>query len=207
MTLDNISNHIYVINLKERTDRKEHITIQLKNVNCNNYVIFEGVNGNTVTNPTRLKNGMYGLVNTYLNIYNDWINKSPNDILIIEDDCVFNENFNNMLSEYISNIPNDWDMIYFGGNHNYHMGNKTQKINNHCIKLNNTYSAHCVLLKNYVFEELINSIKSFTIENDVMLGSLQKKYNSYSPIIGMTTQIPGFSNIENTMTDYRWLIK
>jgi transposase-like protein len=75
------------------------------------------------------------------------------------------------------------------------------------IKLNNTYTAHCVLLKNYVFEELIQNIKDMTIENDVMMSNLQKKYNSYSSSKNMTTQMIGFSNIENKFVDYNWLIK
>ena len=207
MTLDNLSNSIYVINLKHRVDRRNHIINELEKVKCKTYKLIEGIDGNDLINTTKLSNGMLGLNHTYLKIYNEWSNEKNDNILIIEDDCVFLENFNKELHLYMTNIPEDWDMVYFGGNHNYHMGSKTEQINSYCIKLNNTYTAHCVLLKSYVFEELIQNIKDMTIENDVMMSNLQKKYNSYSSVKNITTQVIGFSNIENKFVDYNWLIK
>lgn len=207
MTLNDISKNIYVINLKEREDRLDHIKKELSKISCEHYKIFEGVDGSKIINNTRFKNGMYGLILTYIKIYDEWKKTNSENILIIEDDCVFLENFNSDLEVYLNNIPNNWEMMYFGGNHNYHMGNVTHKINDYCIKLNNTYTAHCVLLKDYVFEDLINNLKSFNIENDVMLAGLQKKYNAYSPIKTMTKQLNNYSNIENAVVNYDWLIK
>jgi len=207
MTLDDLSNNIYVINLKHRVDRKNHILSELEKIKCKTYKLVEGVDGNELTNTTKLSNGMLGLNHTYLKIYEEWSKEKHDNILIIEDDCVFLDNFNKDLFLYMTNIPKDWDMIYFGGNHNYHMGSKTEQVNPYCIRLNNTYTAHCVLLKNYVFEELIQNIKDMTIENDVMMSNLQKNYNSYSSSKNMTTQMIGFSNIENKFVDYNWLIK
>lgn len=207
MTLDDLTNNIYVINLKHRVDRKDHIINELKKVKCETYKLIEGIDGNDLINTTKLSNGMLGLNHTYLKIYDEWSKEKNDTILIIEDDCVFLENFNKDLHLYMTNVPEDWDMVYFGGNHNYHMGSKTEQINSYCIKLNNTYTAHCVLLKSYVFEELIQNIKDMTIENDVMMSNLQKKYNSYSSVKNITTQVIGFSNIENKFVDYNWLIK
>ena len=207
MKLNDISDSIYVINLKNRTDRRDHIINELKKIECDNYILFEGVDGKTLFNPTRLSSGMFGLINTYFNMYDDW-KKSPKDnILIIEDDCIFDDNFNEKLNEYIKYVPKDWDMLYFGANHNYHMGKQTELINEKCIKIFNSFSAHCVILKSYVFEELIISLKTLNIENDVMMANLQKKYNAYSSAPGITSQIVSFSDIQNSVMDYNWLIK
>lgn len=207
MKLNNISNNIYVLNLKKRTDRKNHILSELTKIECTEFTLFEAVDGNDLVNNTKLKSGMFGLINTYLKIYDDWKLKGSENILIIEDDCVFVDDFNQKLQLYMDNIPNDWEMLYFGANHNYHVGHKTEKINDYCIKLNNSYSAHCVVLKSHVFEELINNIKNFTVENDVMMAKLQTKYNAYSSIPNLTSQLPNFSDIENGVRDYNWLIK
>jgi GR25 family glycosyltransferase involved in LPS biosynthesis len=207
MNINDLSKNIYVINLKERTDRKSHVEDQLKKINCTEYKLIEAINGNTSLNKTRLKNGMFGLVNTYLKIYNEWIQKDCADIIIIEDDCLFVENFNEKLEDFIKNVPSDWDMLYFGANHNYHMGKETIKINEKCIKLNNSYSAHCVLLKKKVFEELIEKIKDFSIENDIMMSNLQNKYNTYSSSEVLATQTESHSDIENKIVNYNYLIK
>lgn len=207
MKLNDLSNSIYVINLKERLDRKKHITNQLNKIDCDNYILFEGVDGKKINNQTKLSPGMYGLIKTYLNMYDHWSQTPKENILIIEDDCIFTDNFNEKLKSYMDEVPNNWDMIYFGANHNYHIGKKTELINNMCIKLNHSYSAHCVLIKSYVFEELINGIKDFTIENDVMMANLQKKYNAYSSVNTLTTQLVSHSDIQDKVMDYNWLIK
>lgn len=207
MKLNDLTKSIYVLNLKERLDRREHILNELNKIECDDFILFESVNGKKLNNPTKLKDGMYGLLMTYIEIYEDWKNKGYDSILIIEDDCIFLDDFNKNLESYINNVPKDWDMLYFGGNHNYHMGYTTEKINDYCMKLTNTYSAHCVLLKDYVFEDLINHLKNMNIENDVMLATLQKKYNAYSPINTFTKQLNCFSDIENTNVNYDWLIK
>jgi GR25 family glycosyltransferase involved in LPS biosynthesis len=207
MNINDLSKNIYVINLKERTDRKLHIENQLNKIDCKNYKLFEGVNGNSLTNPTKLKNGMFGLVKTYLNIHEEWSKKDAENIFLIEDDCLFLDDFNKKLEEYINNVPSDWDMLYFGANHNYHGGMQTLRINEKCIKLNNSYTAHCVLLKKKVFEELIENIRNFSIENDVMMALLQRKYNAYSTSEPLALQIENYSNIENKVVNYDWLIK
>jgi GR25 family glycosyltransferase involved in LPS biosynthesis len=207
MKLTDLSKNIYVINLPERSDRLKHIESQLKNIQCNEYKIIEGINGSLIENPTRLKNGMFGLIKTYLKIYEEWSKEENETIMIIEDDSIFVDDFNQKMEIYIKNVPSNWDMIYFGANHNYHTGMKTLSVNENCIKLNNSYSAHCVLLKKNVFIELIESIKTFNVENDVMLATLQRKYNAYSTSEPLATQIESYSNIENKIVNYNWLIK
>lgn len=206
MNLNDLSKNIYVINLKERLDRKDHITQELNKVECNNYTIFEAVNGSKIPNNSRLTNGMFGLVSTYLNIYEDWKNNKTGNITIIEDDCIFVDGFNEKIDTFIKYVPDNWDMIYFGGNHNRHMGIKTENINEYCLKLNHSFTAHCVILKDHVFEHLISEIKNFTIENDVVLANLQRVYNAYCSVNILATQIPNYSNIENRFVDYKHLI-
>lgn len=207
MILNNLSKSIYVINLPERVDRKTHIISQLEKIGCYGYKIFPGVNGNRENNQTSLKNGMFGLIKTYLNIYEEWKNNKTGTITIIEDDCIFVEDFNEKSNKFYQNVPEDWEMLYFGGNHNKQMGETTKKINENCIKLSYSFTAHCVILKDHVFEHLISEIKNFTIENDVVLANFQKIYNAYcSPEI-LATQIPNFSNIENRYVNYEHMIK
>lgn len=207
MDLNDLSQNIYVLNLEERLDRKEHILKELNKINCVDYILVKSVNGHIINNLTRLKNGMFGLVSTYLKIYEDWKTKKTGTITIIEDDCVFVDNFNEEMSIYMENVPSDWEMIYFGGNHNHHFGTTTQVINPYCLKLSYTFTAHCVILKDHVFEHLILDIKNFTLENDVHLANLQKVYNAYCPVKVLANQIPNFSNIENTNVDYKNIIR
>lgn len=204
-TLDSLSDKIYVINLKKRKDRLQHILSELSRINCVNFEIIEAVDGTTIENPTKMKRGNYGLNLTYLKIYEKCKNTKSN-IMIIEDDCVFCENFLTHMNEYIENVPSDWDMIYFGANHNYHLGYNTSKINDYCKKITDSICAHCVILKINVFEELIDHIKMNELENDIILYNLQKKYNAYSPTNPLTKQLENYSDIEGSITNYDHLI-
>jgi GR25 family glycosyltransferase involved in LPS biosynthesis len=207
MTLNYLTNNIYVINLKHREDRRNHIISELKKIECSPYNIIEAINGHVLPNTTRLTHGALGLVKTYLKIYDVWKENNDGSICLIEDDCVFLENFNNDLETFLENTPKDWEILYFGGNHNYHMGYKTDEINSYCIKLNNTFSNHCLVMKNYVFQELIEIIISMEFEVDVAMTILQKKYNAYCTSTKITNQLVNYSDIENRVVDYNWLIK
>jgi GR25 family glycosyltransferase involved in LPS biosynthesis len=207
--LNDLTKNIFVINLKHREDRKNHIINELKKIDCNNYNLVEAVDGKNLNITTRLSNGALGLCKTYLKIYDEWkIIQNNDDICLIEDDCVFLENFNNNLLNFKKNTPEDWEMLYFGGNHNYHGGNiTTEEVNPYCIKLNHTFTTHCLIMKKHVFEKLIQLISSMEFEVDVAMTILQKHHNAYCPKLRMTTQLVGYSDIENKVVDYNWLIK
>jgi len=206
MKLSDLSKNIFILNLKKRNDRLEHIKTEMSKIDCKEYKIFESVDGSLLENKTRLTNGMLGLVKTYIKLHEELLKTNYQDVIIIEDDCVFIENFNNLLKEYIDSIPKNWDFLYFGANHNRHMGYTTTKINENVLKLTYSFTAHCVLIKKVVFDELIENIKNLNIENDVMLARLQQKYNAYSSSKILTSQLPNFSNIENKNVNYSHLI-
>ena len=203
--INTLSNNIYVINLKHREDRRTHILNELSKIGCDNYKLIEAINGKDINKPSKISVGALGLANTYIKIHNEY--DTTESVCLIEDDCVFLENFNENLEQFIKNTPIDWDILYFGGNHNYHIGCKTTQINEFCIKLNHTYTTHCLIMKKYVFDELINIISNVEIEVDVAMVKLQKKYNAYSSSDKLTTQLTGYSDIENAIIDYSWLIK
>lgn len=88
MFLNKLSNSIYVLNLKERTDKLSHIKFELAKIGCNNYKVVEAINGKDYLNTTRLKDGNLGLLLTYYNIHREWSAKSSEFIMLIEDDFV-----------------------------------------------------------------------------------------------------------------------
>ena len=207
MTLNDITNEIYVLNLKKRDDRLHHIKNQLKQINITKYEIVESVDGSIIENKTKLKNGAYGLILTYLNIYEKIKNIEYESLILIEDDCVFSKDFNDYLKIFIDNVPIDWDILYFGGNHNLHIGEKEpKKINDYVVKLHNTYAAHCIILKKNSFEKLIKT-QSFEVPIDMLLSKLQNTLNVYSTNKKITWQINNHSDIEERYTNYDWILK
>lgn len=208
MCLEIFSKNIFVLNLQKREDRLEHIRKQLKKINCENYTVINSIDGSSISNPTSLKNGMYGLILTYIELYNSIKNNSPQELIIIEDDCVFHNDFCEEVVKYFENIPSDWSILYFGGNHNVHGGHiPPLKINDNVLKVHSTFSAHCIVIKFSIFEELVKNLMNFNIENDVLMSRIQKEKSCYTTSKKITWQINTHSDIEDRYVNYDWLLK
>ncbi len=127
----------------------------------------------------------------------------------MEDDIYFTSEINNIES-LITHVPEDWDMLYIGGNHNFHnKGRRAQPIpvNDHVIKCQHTFTTHCYAVKAHMYPLLINELSSLVNPIDVIYTDIQKRYNVYSIHPSVAKQREGFSDIENTVRNYdSWII-
>lgn len=206
MKLKKYFDQIYLINLDRRKDRWEETIVELKK-----WDIFDEVNrvsavdGNLVENKNKIiNNGELGLVETHLNLIRIAKSKNYKNILLIEDDIEFTEEINN-LDSYFESLPKNWDMLWFGGNHNRHMGLNINLINDKIIKCENTYSTHCIAINHSVYDLLINLLSKRQKPVDVYYSDVQKTYDCYSFNPSIAIQRPSFSDIQNKDQDNRWL--
>jgi len=201
---------VYCINLDRRPDRLENFESQVKKYNLGEYTRVSAVDG-TKINPNehnnKLKPGELGLVLTNLQIIKESKENGYSNILILEDDCSFTDEITN-IQEYFDLLPSDWDMLYMGGNHNTHMGIQGPiPINDKVVKLHSTYSTHFIGIKNTLFDHLEIILSRYEDPIDVSYVKLQKIFNIYSFYPAIAKQIVDFSDIQNNITDYNWLIK
>ena len=128
MILNNFFDKIYVINLKNSIDRKNHIINEFKKNNIENYEFFEAthfddievtklLNSNMVMsfppcfrclkNRCKCENNFltkYQIANwlSYIKLFNHIINTNNELILICEDDIVFSKNSNFILNNLLN---------------------------------------------------------------------------------------------------------
>ena len=130
----NIFHKSYYINLDYRQDRRKKMENQLSKIPLlSKTERFPAIDGKKINYKKEkllgelyetkrsgfklgksLTPGLVGLHKTFLEIYKKNINKDYGNILIIEDDCVFIDDFEEKFNECIKHIPKDWDMIHFG---------------------------------------------------------------------------------------------
>jgi GR25 family glycosyltransferase involved in LPS biosynthesis len=209
MKLTDFFDKTFCINLDRRKDRWEECLTEFNKYNLNNVERFNAIDGKDIqqiksgcVTPSRL-----ALVLTNLKILEKAIQENYETILILEDDVEFTDEVNN-ISEYFKFLPKDWDMLYFGGNHNTHMKILPPKIVNEKVcKLHNTYSTHCVAINKKTFTTILNRLRKCDNALDVIYVELQSTLNVYSFYPMIATQRVSFSDIENKITDYKWLIK
>lgn len=201
---------VYLINLDKRTDRLEKFNEQVEKYDLGEYERISAIDGNTLDlneHNTNLKAGELGLILTNLLIIKEAKNKNYNSILILEDDCCFTDEVIN-IQNYFDFLPKDWDLLYMGGNHNTHMNVVPPIVlNDKVCKLHSTYTTHFVGMKSTVFAHIEIIINKKNQPLDVLYTTLQKIFNAYSFYPAIAKQIVDFSDIQNTITDYNWLIK
>ena len=196
---------IYCINLNRREDRWNETLEELKKWGLSDSVSrYSAIDGNTLNNDTVINNGELGILTTHINIITEAKENNYNNILILEDDIEFTKEIEN-IDEYMSLVPSDWDMLYFGGNHNKHIGKEINLLNEKIIKLNETYGIHCVVINNTVYDLILNLITKRNKPIDVYYADIQKSYNCYGFNPSIALQRESFSDIQNKNVNYKWL--
>ena len=59
----------------------------------------------------------WGCMRAHLNVYVECILQGISPVMIFEDDCLFPADFARRYRRFTAAVPDDWGMIYLGGNH------------------------------------------------------------------------------------------
>jgi predicted MPP superfamily phosphohydrolase len=201
----------YCVNLDRRPERWEQSKIEFSKYGIEKDIVrFSAIDGkhlNLLNYQTKLNPGELGLVLTNIEIIREAKKNNYSTILILEDDVVFTEEINK-INQYFEKLPQDWNMVYFGGNHNTHMGLRPPMIiNDKVSRLHNTFTTHCIGIKNNMFDVLLNLLTKLSEPLDVEYSKLQKLHKIYCFYPAIAKQRIGYSDIQNTETNYDWLIK
>ena len=215
--INNMLNFIdktYIINLDERKDRYLHCLSELNKYEIKNYErfsairpVFEEINNIIYADySTHLSHdtkkyiiGATGCKFSHRNIIKDAYEKNYENILILEDDFIFTNNFHNYLEDYLKKVKNiKWDMLYLGGN------NKSQAIDKYCIKTNidnifkckDVKCTHAYIINRRLFPKILKDLETYSKEIDnYYFECIQPYYKTYiyNPIL--VKQIESFSDI------------
>lgn len=114
--LNEIFDKILVITIPSFSDRIENMKQRLGHIE---YEFFYGAYGRDIdvqhfrSRGSRLTRGQMGCALSHYQIYQKMVDENLDNVLILEDDCVFNENVVE-LPEYYSQLPEDYHVFYLG---------------------------------------------------------------------------------------------
>jgi GR25 family glycosyltransferase involved in LPS biosynthesis len=217
--LNDYFSKIYCINLDERQDKYNDCLNEFKKLNIDVERV-SAVDGKISFKPgLNLNAGNYGLVLTNINIINDAIKNKYNSILILEDDIMFIDEFYKFFNEKMLSLPDDWDLLYIGGNHQFNVGkfnlitgdldfipNKDnyKTLNHELCKTTWTQTTHAVAINSKYYDTLIKAINDYsTLPIDMIYCKLQQLgCNTYTFLPSLALQRPSYSDIENVFVDY-----
>lgn len=218
-TLNDYFSKIYCINLDKRIDRYEQCLIEFKKLNIGVERISAIEGAPIFKIGLNWSAGAYGLLLTHTKIIKNAISNNYNNILILEDDVMFNDKFYEIFNNKMPLLPDNWDLLYLGGNNLFHRGkfnlitgNKNfvitptnySSLNYEICKTTWTQCAHAIAINSKFFNVLTSEInKNNTMPIDVILCNLQQSgYNAYTFMPSLARQRPSFSDIENKFVDY-----
>ena len=204
---------VFIINLKQRTDRKEHMLNQLSQQNIINYEFFDAIKPTLeevnkwnpkfcynihTARPNNYKIGCLGCLKSHLNIMKLALSRNYKRILVLEDDTIFKQSFETIFA-YSSQIHNEFDMLYLAGSH---LGQYTQQTNN-IIKVIGTHTTGSYLITAKAMKYIVENINSYPREIDVFYAyDIQNNFNCCCTIPHITRQMDGYSDIQTANVNY-----
>lgn len=203
MILNDFFDHIYCINLDRRPDRWKECVREFDRVEITDVERFTAVDGNSIHTKSVLLPGEVGITLSNLNLLMDARKNSYERILILEDDIQFSENFVRDFDTWHSEIPNDWQMLYLGGNL---VGWQPSPISDHVHLGKNILAIHALGLHASTYDSIISSI-NLNIQIDSTYSEQSNNFNSYLMTPRMAWQRECYSDIQNLNVNYTFLHK
>lgn len=204
MTLNNYFEKIYCINLERRLDRWEEC---LKEFEKNNLTVerYDAADGNNFDSLNNLTSGQVATVYSHMGLIQKAKDENLDNILILEDDVEFHQDMNLLFDKWYSEIPGDWDIIMFGGNHsgnNPWSPGKLIKVTEHVYKVTHALALHCYAVKSTAYDKIIESLSTLNYPADNAVAEIQKQINCYIIRPHIAWQRPSYSDLVGFFADY-----
>ena len=123
--------HIFIVHYTPLTERKTYLTKRFKELGITNYTFFEEYNRNTTSKETmdkyfKLNNltpAQICITIAHLEIYRKIAEAGYTRCLIMEDDAIMCDGFNEKFASYMETFPKDCDLAFIGGGCQMHATN------------------------------------------------------------------------------------
>lgn len=206
MSINETFERVYCVSLRRRPDRWARFVGNLpKDWPFADVVKFDAIDGRLCNAPTWFgnnNNSAWGCYRSHLAIIEKCINEQVNSVLLLEDDALFTDGFTANCLKFLSNVPNDWQMLYLGGQHLQVAGHPPIKVNAEVYTPYNVNRTHAFALRG---EGLVRVYKHLMAKDwgtvpkhiDHRLGALHSKRDMpiYCPRQWLVGQAEGKSDI------------
>lgn len=165
---------------------------------------FSAIDGNSVVLPHDWVHtaGAYGCLRSHVEVVREARNTGASSVLIFEDDAVFEPRFNDKFSSYIAELPDDWDMLFFGALHK----DEPVKISEHIGRITKANSTFAYALRNTVFDAFIelNGRAEHVLDMNSYL--LQERFNCYCFMPNLVWVESEYSDVQNRV-EHHWYLE
>jgi len=197
------------INLARREDRKIQTELEFSN----NGVIaerIEAIDGNPNNLPNAISKGHVGCVLSHIKCLEMAKANGWKSVLIFEDDVEFKKFADVLFNEWWKEVPDNWDMLFLGGNHFGHRSELKKnpqivKYSDHLYRTYYTITTHAIAVKHTMYDYMLERLRKLKKEIDREYAEAQEYFNVYTFKPNLAWQRTDFSDITNKECDYSWM--
>ena len=203
----------FVINLPFKSDRLT--TFQASVPKCMGPItVWHAVHGDTVLHPDWWSSGRgaWGCYRSHLQILEHCYNSGAESYIVFEDDAIFRPDFEQQLSAFLAELPDDWEQVYLGGQLLHEVQHPPKRLTENVYIPYNVNRPHGFAVHKRGYEKLYRHLNSVPFQNgehiDHHLGRLHEsgKLKIYCPAKWLVGQDGGPSNISgNTNSATYWV--
>lgn len=203
MNLNEFSPYQVCINLDKRPDRWERITARFAEHSINRVIRFPAVDGEQLEIPSvwRSSPGAYGCLRSHLAVIEQARKDAQPSVLIFEDDAVLAPEFNAKFADYVGQLPEDWDMVLFGGLH----GQPPTSVAGNVMRVTHSLSTYAYALKHTIYDGFIELNQQARALLDENTRALQKRFKCYCFMPHLAWVEEDYSNISGELSNLWWL--
>lgn len=183
---------VVVINLDRRTDRMEKLDAQLKEFGIE-YERFSAIDAKIL--------GVEGFVAGTMSHVMVMKRYAGKRVLILEDDALFCESFNEKFVEVMPELPNDWGIFYLGALLPKNTGEVQDFGNKYWFKQVMSTGSHAYCVRPEIMNEIAYRLDNYQWYIDIGLRLENVNYPCYIAQPNLVTQFPSFSDLRGQEVD------
>jgi glycosyl transferase family 25 len=169
--------HKVCLNLDRRPERWARMQERFAQHRIADVVRVPAIDGNDVDVPPDWRGtaGAYGCLVSNLAVVEQARARQWPDVLVFEDDVVFDDGLNAKLPGFMAEVPCDWDMLFFGGMHR----EAPVRVGEHVLKLSGTTSTYAYAIRRSIYGPFLDVHAESRDPIDVRNRVLQERFNCY----------------------------
>lgn len=199
---------MFVINLPFKRDRLSKFLAKMPE-SIGPIEVWQAVHGDTVRPPAwwTAGNGAWGCYRSHMQILESCYNQGVGSYIVFEDDAVFRDGFDDLFSQFVDCLPQDWEMLYLGGQLLHELNHRPKRYNAHCYVPYNVNRTHAFAVHSRGYEKLYQHLSAVPFHErehiDHHLGRIHEsgQLKVFCPGKWLVGQDAGPSNISGNIND------
>jgi glycosyl transferase, family 25 len=193
------------INLDRRADRWKRIQRAFTAHGIEPVQRFSAIDGHYVELPHSWFHtaGAYGCLLSHVRVVREARDAGASSVLIFEDDAVFDPQFKERFATFVQELPEDWDMLFFGALHK----DEPVKVSEHIARITKANSTFAYAIRNTVFDAFIELNSRAEHVLDMNSYELQARFNCYCFMPNLVWVEFEYSDVQNRLENHWYLEK